>query len=765
MSINSKYLALSVILFMYILTGCANDSRSSQDSTSNDAIETNDKHVEYLYTSEIIPFSAVNNETDYISNVFLSDTAVYFTSRNDGGENKSSNSSAIFSMSFDGTGLMELQNYTPEAFSSKELGISGSIDVIHIDNSGDLWVAESQGVYGSDLPEDFGGSVIRRLDNTGAEILSFDISNLSTGNVWVHALSIDNESNIYIASGASIYIMNYQGDLLFKLDNPAYIANFIRMSDGYIAFIEQKAEGLRLTRIDIIRRSWKEAVSLQSGNLGIYSVYSGTGDFLYLYNDRTHLVGVLEETGEHVTLLRWADSNLSSEDITGIMLTPDGQISAIRQTQLYTMDSKPVIDLILLTKTTLDTIPDKIILTLGTFDFSSSIRHAVEQFNKNSDTHSIQVIDYSAFNIGTDWTHGLLRLNTELIAGNAPDILDFRYMPINNYISQDFLLDLYPLLDADPEIGRDSLVESVLKAFEINGSLFRIVPSYRVMTIAGHPTTLGKYPGWNMDEFIDVLYNNPQANMPMGLYGDKQWFFYIVFINNVEDFIDLESGTASFDSDDFTKLLELSNKFPSNINWDNVISMHERFALGQQIMEMFIIGFGGVSDYSVYRALFGGDIVFKGFPTENRDGHAFIPSTNIVITSQCTDVDAAWGFVRLLLIDEYQRNFTSSQYFPVSRIVFEEHLTNAMNPPVGMNTTISDGYSGSTLEFDPKLSQSDVDALRYLIDNIVNVWNDEVTVWGIVSESATDFFDGRITAQDAARIIQSRVSIYLSEQR
>jgi len=31
-------------------------------------------------------------------------------------------------------------------------------------------------------------------------------------------------------------------------------------------------------------------------------------------------------------------------------------------------------------------------------------------------------------------------------------------------------------------------------------------------------------------------------------------------------------------------------------------------------------------------------------------------------------------------------------------------------------------------------------------------------------ESATDFFNGLISAEDAARIIQSRVSIFLAEQ-
>jgi hypothetical protein len=61
-------------------------------------------------------------------------------------------------------------------------------------------------------------------------------------------------------------------------------------------------------------------------------------------------------------------------------------------------------------------------------------------------------------------------------------------------------------------------------------------------------------------------------------------------------------------------------------------------------------------------------------------------------------------------------------------------------------------------------SQENVDMFRDTVNNITRMSYFDDTLWNIISETALDYFNGRHTAQDAARIIQSRVSIYLSEQ-
>jgi len=762
---NTKRVFMHVINILLIISmsaGCANDPGDPPDSEPGSISVVDIKPSDFIFRSEVIPFPDLPDGLVDINLVVLADDVVYFTARGDNDEQRQINVHGLFSMDFDGTNPAELTNYIPGALPADITSGYASIDDMHVDNEGNIWVAESRGFQRLDLPDDSSRSILRKLDKSGAEISVFDLSDLSDW-VYVHAINVDDEGSIYLASDASVHILDNQGSLLFSLDNPGYLANLVWLSDGTVALAEQQDGRVYLKRVDTRSKSWGEIISLPPDVPQWNNVFSGNGEYLYLYNDSAHLNGIVAETGELVRVLSWVDSTLSSGEITDVMFLPDGRIAATRQTWIYNTAmgaQQPVTALILLTETSANEIPEKMQLTFGTFDFNSSIRYAVELFNSNSDTHSIQVTDYSRFNTDGDWSAGILRLSAEIIAGNAPDILEMRNMPIQNYVSKGLLVDLYPFLDADPELGRDSLIESVLKASEIDGSLYRIVPSFFIGTILGHPSVLGDYPGWNFDEFMVVLDENPQADLPLGPMNSKMTFLSLALRSNIEIYVDPVSGTASFENDDFISLLELANKFPPEQDTGNTVSSHRLISEGRQIMDMW--NFWDFVSYPVWRTIFGGNLVFKGFPTENRDGNVFMPSTCIAITTNCAQPDAAWEFVRLFLLEDYQRDMIIYN-MPANKIVFEERLNAAMKPLPGIVISTSDGLLLEDIK-DIAISQEEADNLRDFIDNITRMRNYDDTLWTIVSEGADDFFNGLTTAQDAARIIQNRASIYLSEQ-
>ena len=79
---------------------------------------------------------------------------------------------------------------------------------------------------------------VRKLDSTGAELLSVDISPLSN-NVewfWVRTFAIDGDGNIFIATDQTIFVLDNDGKLRFQLDVPNWIDQLITMPDGSVAF-------------------------------------------------------------------------------------------------------------------------------------------------------------------------------------------------------------------------------------------------------------------------------------------------------------------------------------------------------------------------------------------------------------------------------------------------------------------------------------------------------------------------------------------------
>jgi len=64
------------------------------------------------------------------------------------------------------------------------------------------------------------------------------------------------------------------------------------------------------------------------------------------------------------------------------------------------------------------------------------------------------------------------------------------------------------------------------------------------------------------------------------------------------------------------------------------------------------------------------------------------------------------------------------------------------------------------------ITHEDIKNIMILIEStsVTTGWSSlDNTFWNIIFESAEDFFNGQSTEQDAARVIQSRAAIYISE--
>jgi ABC-type glycerol-3-phosphate transport system substrate-binding protein len=182
-------------------------------------------------------------------------------------------------------------------------------------------------------------------------------------------------------------------------------------------------------------------------------------------------------------------------------------------------------------------------------------------------------------------------------------------------------------------------------------------------------------------------------------------------------------------------------------------------ASGEQIMEQPMF-FADFSWFQVYRTAFGGDLVFKGFPAANRNGNYMSLDSGLAITSTCKDKEGAWEFVRLLLTDEWQKeNLMRLQGFPTNKAAFDEVVRDAMYPqwPKHSHWGGLDVVIGAA-------TREEIDQVMALIDSMSSALLHDTDLWVIIREGIDDFFNGRNTAEDTARIIQNRVSRYLAEQ-
>ena len=141
------------------------------------------------------------------------------------------------------------------------------------------------------------------------------------------------------------------------------------------------------------------------------------------------------------------------------------------------------------------------------------------------------------------------------------------------------------------------------------------------------------------------------------------------------------------------------------------------------------------------------------------------------MTSSCKDKQGAWQFMRTLLTADYQENL--SWGYPISKKAYDKKLAEAMKQEYttdenGNKVPVSQGGmsmgDGATVEF-YAITQDEADQITALVNSVTRTMSYDQNLLNIISEEAAFYFSGEKTVDQTADIIQSRMTIYINEQR
>lgn len=809
--------ALSLALF----TGCGpktetpanNGGNSSQTDVSNQSEPTNGGSntgsnntgsnaarpadaPEFAYVPN---YTQVNAKVDYINTVFPAGDKLYFTTDigtsvdPDGNELDESDEdywqylnyrTAIFSMNLDGSDLKELENYKMPTIPEGKMG-NVNLNTLTVDGNGNLAVVENMNLYHYDAPEgvteenpeywdyyvdDGNTTTLRTIGADGSELSSFDLSSLSDQDYfYVNTLLFDAAGNLYVNMENKVTVLDAGLNKLFTLEVENWIDRLILLSDGTVAASGYTNSGYALTRIDLSAKGWGKEIKLPNN---IYNVFSGRGDYLAYGSDGNNLYGYDGNKDEWVKILNWIDSDVDGSNLNSIIPTPDGNITALSQT--WTENGQKI-ELVKMVKTPWDQVPHKQTLTYACLYLDYNLRAQIIEFNRTNPEFRISVKDYSEYNTEEDNTAGLTKLTTEILTGNVPDLLSINSLPIDQYAAKGLLEDLYPYMDADPEVTRASFVPSVLKALENNGKLYMIGNTFSIQTVLGNPRIIGSEPGWTLDELNEAMQKlGPDADV-FDHYITRDNILQQALCFSMDEFVDWNTGKCSLDSDGFVKLLEFCNRFPAEYNWDNyeyseADSTPNRIRSGKQLLVN--TGFSDFDSFQMYKAMFGGDVVLKGFPCESRNGTALNMYSGIAMTSSCANKQGAWSFIRSMLTEDYQKE-NIQWNFPTNQAAFDAMLEKAMTPEYETDPETGErkevpkntwGFDGMEVEI-YALKQEEADQIVGAINSVNQLYTYDQSIYNIISDEAAAYFNGQRSARDCANYIQSRVNLYVNEQR
>jgi len=347
-------------------------------------------------------------------------------------------------------------------------------------------------------------------------------------------------------------------------------------------------------------------------------------------------------------------------------------------------------------------------LTYATLSAGNKTRTAINLFNKlNPDIH-IELKDYSTYGEDGSAYRGLEKLLSEMTAGQIPDIIDIgsgdwaARVPYTQLIEKGYLEDLWPYIENDPDLGRESLMEAPLKAAEVNGGLYMVFGSVWINTLLAPERLVGDRYSWTREEMMELYAGMPENVTILDSYTTKDQMFYLQA--NMDDYIDWETRQCSFDSDGFRSLLEFSNSFPLEVERPSPEVLrdeqYQHIKSGLQMAEtMQLFNF---QTFPEREYIWGEKLSFIGFPTADGSiGSQFYPyRESLAMSSSCQNKEAAWKFMREVLLPDYdftpedvlkteraERQYLNIELvgFPVNRADFEVLMAYNMSAPYDMS--------------------------------------------------------------------------------
>ena len=706
-------------------------------------------------------------------------------------------------------------------------GAEGSVDCYNMIGSDDgtLWMLVNVYATQYELPDDFdpntdskwnypstdiGGSYLMHIAADGSTIASLDLSDTNnednedgmSGNL--SSFAVDAAGNLYVSDYNNIYVLDAEGNVQFKLDGSQYNGSLYRLNAQQVGVMwynytddvnAADENGQYFVPIDLETKDWGEKVKLPSN---VWSILPGDDVYDFYYADNNNIFGYTAKTDTKDKLVDWLACDVDTNNMNGYAMLSDSRVAALMQD--WSTDPTTY-QLIVLHRVDASEIKEKKVLTLACMYLDWDLRSMIVEYNKTNDEYRINVVDYSEYATDDDYNAGVTKLTTEIISGSVPDIFLTSNLPIDKYAAKGVIADLNTFMDGGNGLSRDYFVPQVMSALEKDGKLYELPTSFSVQTAYALSSIASQYDTWNVAAVQDAMTQLQEGATVFSNGWTKNTALSNCLSRNLSAFVDWTTGKCEFDSEAFQQLLAFCNSFPAETSdGDGAIAyassadiavddaMWEsdatRITNGKQLMST--IGMYNFDSYIWNVYAIRDKITFTGYPTEDGSGSSFELQMPMAISSVTKYPDAAWDFVcsiikKMNTIDENNYYYG----FPISQAAFDAEMTDIMTeqyqldengeqvdwdgdgePDKAIRGSYETMENGETVYKDVyALTQEDIDQILGVISNTHSVYDYDQEILDIITDEVAAYFAGDKDVQTTASMIQSRVNLYVQEQR
>ncbi len=394
---------------------------------------------------------------------------------------------------------------------------------------------------------------------------------------------------------------------------------------------------------------------------------------------------------------------------------------------------------------------------LSAISLNVTMQEIIVDYNRQSDRYEVVPL---VFDRETSVDDQRNRIQLEVTSGGGPDILSataLQNIDMRPYAEAGVLLDVTDFL-----AGQGEFVKNVAEANRVEARMYGIPYSFSLNTMVTSPMMATDRENWTMEYCVQTAQNAGITTFiaaPYGWTSEESGANVLSALgvgkDGIQLFVDEEQGISSFDKPEFIALLEFAKKYSDP---EPEASNKGKYASGEIFCT--IMGFGNFESFWYCDKLFEGEYVCMGYPSPQGGQHEIMVDS-FYINAASSHVEGALNFMEYLLEDEQQRRLVAgSGGFPVKQELLERIWKEAKDEVI-----CDMAYEKGDVHYAARLMTDEEEQCFWemLEHPMYYRWQNKID--DIIWDEALPFFCGDKSAEEAAKIIDSKVQLYLDEKK
>lgn len=638
------------------------------------------------------------------------------------------------------------------------------------------------------------GQTIHIYDRTGGEQSQEKALSEITGEDILYAF-FDTDGELILGDHEVMFVLDDDLDLKNTIYFDGSLLSVFPHSNGQLLGLLEKTDGKYLAETDKNSGVTSVLCTLDDDTLTISCSATTNDTYLCYFDTPTAVYGIsINDTGKYETslLIDYENSGIiNNAELAILGIAADGtrfrsvffeDLMLFCKT-VYRNEVKLSFPILYRTDEDIDLSEVTVIELAYAHSLDDNIRAQMIDFDAKHRDVNVVTLDYSRYATTDDPNAGEWKLITDILNGIiSPDIVfgDPKSSDMVQLMEKKLFTDLTPYFENDDTVNPDTVFGCVKRAFtDGDGKMWGITPFFSLHTLVSTEDMLGEYADlsvWSLEDFLD--FSEKHSTVMFDLTRE----FVSTYMNNVyADFCDTKKGVCEFDSELFKRYIEFLKALPTDAEYSasseyGSVSITERYPYyrdGIVPLRKYSLGEGvlapryyfGVKDYKLI-----------GFPTSGDTGAMFATRMAFVVTSSAEAPEICWEFIKSFMHNDYSMwisdpGMTAMKEEYIELIegergdirVYEDGVW-VSNAKAAMFEAIGMPFSTAPYTVEEWDEATAENSLEYLDSEGMRLSDRLPTaVTDIVNEELSAFFAGQGNADDCAKKIQSRVSIWLSE--